>query len=138
MVESYRGSDLCILDCVYVETTQTYYVLDVMYWKTQPLYDSDTEFRFYWLHTKLTDEIPAVSVRSRYNPYVFVVCVRPFPCARGQPFCVCVMRFLAYEPTTLLCLCCMHPASSLVCEPTPLVPLWHASGPLPLCAGSQP
>ncbi|RIB04552.1 hypothetical protein C2G38_2222078 [Gigaspora rosea] len=55
---SYKGnktSDYCILDCIYDQTTFTYYVLDMMCWKGHPIYDCDTEFRFYWLNTKLAE-----------------------------------------------------------------------------------
>src|ERR1043165_2688293 len=81
---SYKGNkttDYCILDCIYDQTTFTYYVLDLMCWKGHPIYDCDTEFRFvqifslniscnpcnlllnifekfsrfYWLNTKFTE-----------------------------------------------------------------------------------
>lgn len=45
---SYKGNkttDYCILDCIYDQTTFTYYVLDLMCWKGHPIYDCDTEFR---------------------------------------------------------------------------------------------
>ncbi|CAG8772556.1 12557_t:CDS:2, partial [Racocetra fulgida] len=45
---SYKGNkttDYCILDCIYDQTTFTYYVLDMMCWKGHPIYDCDTEFR---------------------------------------------------------------------------------------------
>ena len=46
---AYKGNkttDYCILDCIYDQTTFTYYVLDLMCWKGHPIYDCDTEFRF--------------------------------------------------------------------------------------------
>lgn len=68
-----RGSEYCILDCVYDEIKQIYYVLDLMCWKGQPLYDSDTEFRFFWLQAKVADELPDLKIRSKANPCVFEV-----------------------------------------------------------------
>lgn len=62
---------------MYDEAKQTYYILDLMCWKAQPMYDSETEFRFYWLHAKVIDEIPALRTRSKTNPYIFEVCPRP-------------------------------------------------------------
>ena len=69
-----RGSDcFCILDCVYAEDekarkddhhrgggrTGKYYVLDVMAWNGAAMYDCDAEFRFFWAHTRLTQECEA-------------------------------------------------------------------------------
>eukprot|EP00741_Cyanophora_paradoxa_P001737 tig00000073_g1684.t1 len=49
------GDGYSILDCVYHEADATYYVLDLMCWRGYSLYDCDTEFRFFWLHTKLAE-----------------------------------------------------------------------------------
>jgi snurportin-1 len=73
MSDGSRGSDYCILDCVYDETQRCYYIIDLMCWRGQPLYDSDTEFRFFWLQSKVSDEIPALRVASDTNPYRFEV-----------------------------------------------------------------
>ena len=69
-----RGSDcFCILDCVYAEDEKArkddnhrggvrngkYYVLDVMAWNGAAMYDCDAEFRFFWAHTRLTQECEA-------------------------------------------------------------------------------
>ncbi|KAI9593779.1 hypothetical protein BDF19DRAFT_446869 [Syncephalis fuscata] len=50
-----RSSDYCILDCIYVEQTFTYYILDLMCWKGHPFFNCDTEFRLFWLQTQLAD-----------------------------------------------------------------------------------
>jgi hypothetical protein len=34
-----------ILDCIFNKALSTYFVLDMMCWKANPLYDTDTEFR---------------------------------------------------------------------------------------------
>ena len=46
----------CILDCIFHEPDDTYYLLDVMCWKGYSLYDCSTEFRLYWRETKLQEE----------------------------------------------------------------------------------
>ncbi|RKP24112.1 hypothetical protein SYNPS1DRAFT_23794 [Syncephalis pseudoplumigaleata] len=51
---AYRG-DYCILDCIYVEHTFTYYVLDLMCWKGHPFFNCETEFRVFWLQTQLAE-----------------------------------------------------------------------------------
>jgi snurportin-1 len=71
-----RGGDcFCILDCVYCEDERargdvgretstsgrrgTYRVLDVVAWNGTSMYDCDAEFRFFWAHTRLTQECDA-------------------------------------------------------------------------------
>ncbi|CAG8615559.1 9175_t:CDS:2 [Funneliformis mosseae] len=70
---SYKGNkttDYCILDCIYDQTEFTYYVLDLMCWKGHPIYDCDTEFRFYWLNTKFAEvERPTINTSTyTFNP----------------------------------------------------------------------
>ncbi|RCH81417.1 hypothetical protein CU098_007367, partial [Rhizopus stolonifer] len=50
---SNRSSDFCILDCVYDAVHWTFYVLDVMCWRGYPIYDCDTNFRHFWLQTRI-------------------------------------------------------------------------------------
>ena len=77
-VEGGRGECFCILDCVFAEDERArnetggrgkeaatanargaYHVLDVMAWNGAAMYDCDAEFRFYWAHTRLTEECDA-------------------------------------------------------------------------------
>ncbi|KAL4227737.1 hypothetical protein ACF0H5_013173 [Mactra antiquata] len=60
-----------ILDCIYHEVEKTFYVLDVMNWKDNPVYDSDTEFRYFWMMSKL-QEFPEIEEISKLNPYKFI------------------------------------------------------------------
>ncbi|KAG2209250.1 hypothetical protein INT47_005542 [Mucor saturninus] len=50
---SNRTSDFCILDCVYDAVHWTFYVLDIMCWRGYPIFDCDTNFRHFWLQTKI-------------------------------------------------------------------------------------
>ena len=50
-LSSKHGSSV-ILDCIYSPSNRTYYLIDLMNWNEMSLYECDTEFRFYWLHTK--------------------------------------------------------------------------------------
>ena len=77
-----REECFCVLDCVFAEDerarrerggeatatatatgtgtgTGAYHVLDVMAWNGAAMYDCDAEFRFYWAHTRLTEECDA-------------------------------------------------------------------------------
>ncbi|GAQ80912.1 m3G-cap-specific nuclear import receptor [Klebsormidium nitens] len=62
----------CILDCIFHEPDQTYYVIDMMCWKGYPLYDCASSFRLFWIATKLpeTDAFrpPAHYHRFRFAP----------------------------------------------------------------------
>ncbi len=68
----HTAHDNCILDCIYHHASGTYFVVDVMCWRGHPVYDSDTNFRFYWLRTKISEEGDGLSTHSRFNPYVFL------------------------------------------------------------------
>ncbi|CAO2826983.1 unnamed protein product [Amaranthus hypochondriacus] len=60
----------CILDCIFHEMDQTYYVIDMVCWRGYPLYDCNADFRFFWLNSKLT-ESGACEVPSYYHKYRF-------------------------------------------------------------------
>ena len=63
--------DYSILDCIYHEGSRKFYVLDILCWRGHPVYDSDTEFRSYWLATKFREEASITSEYSRINPLTF-------------------------------------------------------------------
>lgn len=76
--DSYK--DNAILDCIYNEAEGIYYILDIMCWKNHPIYDSETEFRFFWLNSKLS-ETPEVMTKSKENPYQFLPLTN-YPCTK--------------------------------------------------------
>ncbi|XP_035667096.1 snurportin-1-like [Branchiostoma floridae] len=76
----YSAKEYTILDTIFCEASRTFYVLDIMCWKGHPVYDSETDFRFYWLQTKLQEE-PGVAEHSNTNPFVFVA-LKNTPCQR--------------------------------------------------------
>ncbi|KAI9906225.1 hypothetical protein PsorP6_004750 [Peronosclerospora sorghi] len=61
----------CILDCIFQEQDETFYVLDVMCWKGYLLYNCTTEFRLYWVREKLAEEATATVTPA--NCYRFLV-----------------------------------------------------------------
>lgn len=77
-----RGNNFTVLDCIFSEIERTYYVLDIMCWNGHPVFDSETEFRFYWLNTKL-DEVTMVGEHSSRNPYRFVA-LPCYPCSPAE------------------------------------------------------
>ncbi|XP_033823791.1 snurportin-1 [Periophthalmus magnuspinnatus] len=68
---SAMGKDYTILDCIYSEVDRTYYILDVMCWRGHPVYECPTEFRFYWLQSKV-QETEGLSEIAKRNPFRFV------------------------------------------------------------------
>ncbi|KAK9113458.1 hypothetical protein Syun_020255 [Stephania yunnanensis] len=62
----------CILDCIFHEPDQTYYVIDMVCWRGYSLYDCTAEFRFFWLNSKL-EETGAFDPPSQYHRYRFTV-----------------------------------------------------------------
>ncbi|CAN8029740.1 unnamed protein product [Ixodes persulcatus] len=74
-----KFSDYCLLDCIYSELHKVYHVLDLMCWKSHPIFDSEADFRFYWLDAKL-EEIPEVKEASEENRYRFLPLPR-YPCS---------------------------------------------------------
>uniref|UniRef100_G1Q2I2 Snurportin-1 n=1 Tax=Myotis lucifugus TaxID=59463 RepID=G1Q2I2_MYOLU len=75
---STTAKDSTILDCIYSEAKQTYYILDVMCWRGHPFYDCQTDFRFYWMHSKLSEE-EGLGENTKLNPFKFVG-LKNFPC----------------------------------------------------------
>lgn len=59
-----------ILDCIFHEADQTYYVIDMVCWRGYSLYDCTAEFRFFWLNSKLA-ETGACDPPSQYHRYRF-------------------------------------------------------------------
>uniref|UniRef100_A0A663MFI6 Snurportin-1 n=1 Tax=Athene cunicularia TaxID=194338 RepID=A0A663MFI6_ATHCN len=81
----------CILDCIYNEAKQTYYILDVMCWRGHPVYDCQTDFRFFWLYSKIQEE-EGLGEKSRINPFKFVG-LQNFPCSSDSLCKVLAMDF---------------------------------------------
>lgn len=46
-----------ILDCIYVEGEHRFYVIDVISWNGCTFLDCETEFRFFWLHSRFNEEL---------------------------------------------------------------------------------
>nr|XP_014332487.1 PREDICTED: snurportin-1 isoform X1 [Bos mutus] len=91
--------DYTILDCIYSEVNQTYYVLDVMCWRGHPFYDCQTDFRFYWLHSKLPEE-EGLGEKTKRNPFKFVG-LKNFPCT-PESLCKVLSMDFPFEVDGLL------------------------------------
>jgi hypothetical protein len=76
-----RGS---VLDAIFVGDTQTYYVLDVMCWRGCLYYDCPTDFRFFWLHTKMQEEHSSISAGAGGGDQGFAVTPLPYYAASPE------------------------------------------------------
>ncbi|XP_054096463.1 snurportin-1 isoform X2 [Callithrix jacchus] len=92
------AKDYTILDCIYSEVNQTYYVLDVMCWRGHPFYDCQTDFRFYWMHSKLPEE-EGLREKTKLNPFKFVG-LKNFPCT-PESLCDVLSMDFPFESLTL-------------------------------------
>ena len=75
------GLCACDLDCIFCEEDQTYYILDVLRWKDQAMIDCPSDFRLWWLASKLTEG--NASVQTSTNPCRFVP-LQPLVCSPAQ------------------------------------------------------
>ncbi|CAO2207680.1 unnamed protein product [Urochloa humidicola] len=64
------ASSYSILDCIFHEADQTYYIIDMICWRGYSLYDCTAEFRFFWVSSKLM-ETSAGDPPSTYHRYRF-------------------------------------------------------------------
>ncbi|KAL6890581.1 hypothetical protein ACP4OV_008836 [Aristida adscensionis] len=64
------ASSYSILDCIFHEPDETYYVIDMICWRGYSLYDCTAEFRFFWVNSKLM-ETSAGDPPSTYHRYRF-------------------------------------------------------------------
>ncbi|XP_039629590.1 snurportin-1 isoform X1 [Polypterus senegalus] len=69
---SNMGKDYTILDCIFSDVDRTYYILDLMCWRGHPVYDCPTDFRFYWLQSKVEEEEGKLEEITKSNPFHFV------------------------------------------------------------------
>lgn len=71
------GLSTCELDCIYREADSTYFVVDVLGWKGQAMRDCPSEFRLYWLSTKLAESRAHEATSSnpcRFVPLAYAPC----------------------------------------------------------------
>ncbi|XP_020293861.1 snurportin-1 [Pseudomyrmex gracilis] len=52
---SIHALQYAILDCIWVKTKQTYYVLDVLFWNSLPFTDCEMDLRLFWIKSKLAE-----------------------------------------------------------------------------------
>lgn len=66
----------CLMDCIFSDLDQTFYVLDLMAWNGQSFYDCDAEFRLFWLSSQIAPlELTRVTEQNQYRFVPLMVCM---------------------------------------------------------------
>lgn len=52
---SHCRRQFAIVDCIYVQHTNTFYLMDALAWNDQKLYESEASFRFFWLQSRYNE-----------------------------------------------------------------------------------
>lgn len=60
----------CLLDGILAEGSRTFHLLDVMAWKGQAFFDTDTAFRAFWLSSQLAER-PELAEAEGPGSYAF-------------------------------------------------------------------
>ncbi|MCO5584806.1 hypothetical protein L7F22_038738 [Adiantum nelumboides] len=71
----------CILDCIFYEPDNIYYVIDMLCWRGYSLYDCSYEFRQFWIKSKL-EETGVLDAPSKWHRYQFQI-VPTFECDKA-------------------------------------------------------
>ena len=61
-----------IVDCIYVQQTNTFYLMDALAWNEHKLYESEASFRFFWLQSRYNenqDKFLTVSTKNESRFY---------------------------------------------------------------------
>jgi hypothetical protein len=61
------AGDYTLLDVVYSGERECFYVLDLICWRQQPMYECESEFRFYWLATQFEERADALHTITKNN-----------------------------------------------------------------------
>ncbi|ODM96480.1 Snurportin-1, partial [Orchesella cincta] len=114
-VNRYRG--VTILDCVWSQLSETFYVLDLICWNSHSCVNCDTDYRQFFLHSKFSENLELLE-RSKLNPFPF----KPLPyfAAREMPL---VMASSVLFPECVDGILLMHRETFYIPDTNPLC-LW--------------
>lgn len=69
---NWKPNEFTILDIVYNDASKTCFILDLIYWRSRPYYDSVTAFRFFWLKTQFAECETELTFKERkVSPFVY-------------------------------------------------------------------
>ncbi|XP_068626830.1 snurportin-1 [Battus philenor] len=115
-----RRTGFSVLDGFLVESTNTFYVLDLLAWNSQPMTDGETEFRQYWLKSHF-QELSDLHNISKTNNITFQLL--PMVSCDVESFNHFMMKYPHFESNVPLLdgLLFYHKKAHYVAGETPLV-----------------
>ncbi|XP_047140201.1 snurportin-1 isoform X1 [Hydra vulgaris] len=63
-----------LLDCIYDEVNRTFWILDLMFYKGVCFYESEKDFRLFWITTMLLEDSEDLNQNTEANPFKFLPC----------------------------------------------------------------
>ena len=64
---SHCRRQFAIVDCIYVQQTNTFYLMDALAWNEHKLYESEASFRFFWLQSRYNENQEKFLITSSKN-----------------------------------------------------------------------
>lgn len=64
---SHCKRQFAIVDCIYVQQNNTFYLMDALAWNEQKLYESEASFRFFWLQSRYNENREKFLTTSNRN-----------------------------------------------------------------------
>ncbi|GAB6019023.1 hypothetical protein CHUAL_013996 [Chamberlinius hualienensis] len=116
--QNFSSGHYTILDCIFNIDSKAFYILDVLCWKGHPVIDSETEFRFYWLLSKMAEH-PELEEASKENSYRFLP-LQSYACSNDNLSKV-LASVLQFDPVPLDGVLFYHKRSHYLHGISPLV-----------------
>ncbi|XP_058793883.1 snurportin-1 [Phymastichus coffea] len=67
----YYKNNCTILDCVWDQSKEIFYILDVLAWSRQEMLYCETECRFFWIKSQIEELDEMKIIKKEYNDYAF-------------------------------------------------------------------
>jgi len=68
---SHCRRQFAIVDCIYIQHTNTFYLMDALAWNEHKLYESEASFRFFWLQSRYNENQDKFLTMSSKNESQF-------------------------------------------------------------------
>uniref|UniRef100_A0AC35TN13 Snurportin-1 n=1 Tax=Rhabditophanes sp. KR3021 TaxID=114890 RepID=A0AC35TN13_9BILA len=93
------SDSMTVLDCIYVKSLKTYYILDCVSWDDQDFSEGEFSLRQYWLNSKFSEN-KSFGQSSKKFPFKFAN-IESVPCTKGEME-KCMASSFEYELDGLL------------------------------------
>jgi len=69
--KSQQQGKTSVLDCIWINDLNIYYVIDVIIWNDMKIYESDSSTRLWWVKTKIENN-QDINIITKLNQYKFI------------------------------------------------------------------